>query len=549
MKKLLFTLLMLLAVCSLFAQLPETFDLRDYEGVDYVPAVRSQTSGTCWAHGSLAAVEGNLIMNGNWENYDDDPEPNLAEYHLDWWNGFNSYYNQDLNPPFNNGEGLTVHLGGDYFVTTAYMARLEGLVYSPNANNSGDDDNWFNSAPDRYDDSFTRYYCKDVEWYTAGENLENIDHLKELIMTNGILATCMCYDGSYINGQYEHYQPPTSTDDPNHSVSIIGWDDNRDTDAPENGAWLVRNSWGSNWGYDGYFWISYYDKHATQHPEMGAVTFYNTAVLEYDSVYYHDYHGWRDTLQTTSEAFNAYIAIKDENFVAGSFYTAAANVDFEYIIYDDFDGTALSNQLYIQTGNIANSGLHTIDFSENVYIDEGEDFFVYLKLSDGGIAYDRTSIIPVLLGETKFDLVPSTANEEESYYNDGKGWIDFYNYDDPSGYQNTGNFCIKVITGEDGTSGFDAHNKDVLQGGINSNYPNPFAENTTLSYSVNGSAQISIEVMDLSGRIINILVDDNKEKGQYNVNWNSENFDAGIYVATMKIDGVQVSTIKLLKTK
>jgi C1A family cysteine protease len=36
----------------------------------------------------------------------------------------------------------------------------------------------------------------------------------------------------------------------NHAVTIIGWDD-------EKGAWLVRNSWGTQWGLSGYMWIKY----------------------------------------------------------------------------------------------------------------------------------------------------------------------------------------------------------------------------------------------------------------------------------------------------
>lgn len=36
----------------------------------------------------------------------------------------------------------------------------------------------------------------------------------------------------------------------NHGVTLIGWDDNRN-------AWLIKNSWGTNWGDNGYMWINY----------------------------------------------------------------------------------------------------------------------------------------------------------------------------------------------------------------------------------------------------------------------------------------------------
>jgi len=417
--------------------LPTRFDLRDFGGENYVSSVRSQSGGTCWAHGTMAALESNLMMTNLWGAVGEVGEPNLAEYHLDWWNGFNDHNNDDGIP--RSGNGLNVHYGGDYLMSTAYFSRGEGAVRDKDGQS-------YDDPPLRTFHAYHEYYPMHVEWYQMDDELNGIDDVKSALMEHGAIATCMQHGPDLRDPvTFAHYQPPDDQRDPDHSVTIVGWDDELVTPAPEPGAWLCKNSWGSDWGINGYFWISYYDKYAGKHPELGATSFRNVSFLAFDRVYYHDYHGWRDTWTNSTEAFNSFIGEKDEQLTGVSFYTTEDDADFTVIVYDEFINGSLRRPLRTMNGHERKTGFHTHLFEIPLDIRRGDDFHIKLSVSRGGIAFDRTSKVPLVMNDV-WDAGPdawinSTSAPNQSFYRNGSVWEDLYNWND------TSNFCIKGLVG------------------------------------------------------------------------------------------------------
>jgi len=411
-------------------ELPSSFDLRNYDGINYVTSVKNQSGGTCWAHGTMASIESNLLMTGAWADNGESGQPNLAEYHLDWWNGFNDFYNADADPP--TGQGIEVHQGGYYLMANAYISRGDGAVRDIDAQS-------FSVPPDLAKDSYHYYYVRDVEFYIAESDLSRIDTIKRKIMEYGAIATAYSSYGEYMVN-YIHYQPPDDPVELNHAVAIVGWNDNLATQAPHPGAWLCKNSWGSGWGFSGYFWISYYDKYCCQEYQLGAVSFQNVEPMKYDIVHCHDYHGWRNNLGYTSyEAFNAFTAAHNERLEAVSICTPEDQVNYTVRIYDTFSGGALSGLLSEVSGNYEYRGFHTVDLTTPVTLSVGNDFYIYMYISYPSLPYDCSTDVPTLLGSSQKVWVPSASQPGQSYYKLGGTWHDLYDYD------NSANFCIKGL--------------------------------------------------------------------------------------------------------
>ncbi|MCK5132598.1 MAG: hypothetical protein KAR40_10665 [Candidatus Sabulitectum sp.] len=519
--------LFLLALTQL--QLPVQFDLRDYGGENYVTSVKSQQGGTCWTHGTMAAIESNLLMTGVWKDNGEAGEPALAEYHLDWWNGFNEWYNSDIDP--STGSGLTVHMGGDYLVSTAYLSRGDGAVRDIDGQS-------YNVAPSLSSPDFHYYYPADVEWHVVGNELSSFDRTKTALMEHGGMACCYCVNSAYMT-DYIQYQPPSSAELPNHAVTIIGWDDDKVTQAPEPGAWIVKNSWGTGWGFDGYFFISYWDKWCAREPFMGTISFANVQFMEYDKFYYHDYHGWRDTFTGIAKVMNAFEATDDHYISAISFFSAADSVDFTASFYGSFSGGVLSDLITTESGYHEYRGLHTVELTSPFELTQGDSVYFVMEFSNGGYPFDRTAEVPVLLGASTRVIVESSASENESWYNDGS-WHDLYDWPD-NPYPGTGNFCLKLL-GYNAGIGITPDQDLIFQGDTGGPF-NPGSAVWELEYMGSGSVQYevtpeSVNWLDLTGVLSGNISPGEIIEITASINIEADALPLGVYTADVEFSNV-----------
>jgi C1A family cysteine protease len=334
--------------------LPSYYDLRLLGKL--TPVGDQGSSGVCWAFASLGSLESCLLPNETW---------NFSENNMK--NVLSSSYPQGFDREADDA--------GSWEEATAYLTRYSGPV---------------TSAQDPFND-YSSYspsgltvvkHVQDTVLIDPRNSTGTIDNsqIKNAIMEYGAVYSLMSYDDFYFNPITDGYYYNGSLA-VNHAVDIVGWDDNYSKDnfingAPGNGAFIVRNSWGSDWGDNGYFYVSYYDKYLAN-SDYNVVFMDAEPTSNYDNIYQYDPYGAVGSLGYDNDVgwfSNIFKSNGNEKLEASSFYVFSPNSSYNIYVYLNPKGNSPVDGVLVdsQSGIISSEGYKTIQLDKIVQLLKGQ---------------------------------------------------------------------------------------------------------------------------------------------------------------------------------
>jgi C1A family cysteine protease len=346
------------------AAIPSQYDLRKLGKV--TPVKDQGSSGCCWAFATYGSLESTLLVSM-------DQTMDLSENNLKNTAGF------DWGP----------NSGGNDMMSTAYLTRWSGPV---------------NESSDPYNPSSTTSptnlpvvkHVQNVYFVPAKTSPTNLATIKSAIMAYGAMFSTIYWDSSYYQSStHSYYTPSSNGNSPNHAITIVGWDDNYSasnfsTRPPGNGAFIVKNSWGTSWGAGGYFYVSYYDKNIGT--DNAIFTAQNTT--NYNYIYQYDPLGWVGSFGYNSPTGwfeNKFQATSGQDLAAVGFYIPQAGSSYQiYVLNGSTNVTAAYT-----VGSKSMPGYYTIPLNSKVYVPKGGSFTIRVKLTTPGYDYPISVEYPV----------------------------------------------------------------------------------------------------------------------------------------------------------
>ena len=368
--------------------------------------------GTCWAFSSVSCVEANAKKNGLSE-YD------FSEQHL---------LQSVLGVAYSDNEGkrgkyvTNGFAGGKVtYAASYYFNGLGQLLESelPYANNENKITS-SNYKQGRKMISLGGFGLANLGTYSICSS-EEISDIKNKIINYGSVQSSMYMNEDLFHDSHNNYYISTTSDSafPNHGISIVGWNDSISKSnfagATRNGAFIIKNSWGTSWSDDGFFYISYDDHFICKN----TTTFYDVSNKTYKYTYSSaDMVGvptfiFRGTFYTSAKFTKK--TSSEESLERISFATAPNSTYSIYLAGANSLNNSSSWQL-LKNGRSNEYGISSIDL-DNTKIND--DFTIIVK-------YIPDSVSSII---TMCNNSPDTASMEYSqntnyYSQNGTDWFD-----------------------------------------------------------------------------------------------------------------------------
>jgi C1A family cysteine protease len=200
--------------------LPSSFNWCDQNGC--TPIKNQGSCGSCWAFSTVATFES--VININDGDTVDLSEQYLLSCNDDGWSCDGGWW------------------AHDYHQSKKVSGQTEaGAVLESDYPYEGQDTSCGPDYPKAYNIDSWHYVCG------SESCTPTTDQIKQAIYDHGAVSVAVCSEtmSSYSGGIFTD-----SCSNLDHAVNLVGWDD-------DGGYWIMRNSWGTNWGESGYMRIKY----------------------------------------------------------------------------------------------------------------------------------------------------------------------------------------------------------------------------------------------------------------------------------------------------